>query len=374
MASGTGILKRLLGLPAYALGGINYKLAGFLYTPRPRFVCFPVTFRCNSRCQMCNIWQTPAGTEEISLDKIQEVFSNRLFSKVEEVVLHGGEPTLRKDIKEIYRIIIRACPRLKKIISSTNGLKPGLVDTRVREILSVVDPEETKLVFTVSIDGMKESHEKIRGIRDGFDRAIETLEVFRKYQERYPIEVQIITVIQPQNLAELDHMEDLARKYEVELIFQPLMLDTFYNNLSPDSHLRFTESQYEEYRRFIQKRFADAQDARGVFWNNFVKMMGGAKRSIPCAYDRYVLSLYPTGEVHPCAKEDWVLFGNVYEGSVDAIWFSPRSRAIRKRMKKELCPTCSFYCGAEYSLQKEFFTYVSYRIKKAIPSLFRARN
>ena len=68
----------------------------------------------------------------------------------------------------------------------------------------------------------------------------------------------------------------------------------------------------------------------------------------------------------PCSKEDWILFGNVHEKPVDEIWYSRESKNIRKKMRKEVCPTCKFYCGAEYSLKKEFFTYFRYYLKTSL--------
>lgn len=364
-----GSLSQLIHLPMYIINGILYRLSGFLFTPRPRFVCFPVTFQCNSRCQMCNIWQIPTSSEEIDLSKIAEVFSNPLFKKVEEIVLHGGEPTLRKDIKEIYRIVVHACPKLRNIISSTNGLNPSLLQKRLAEILSVMDPRAIQLTFTVSIDGNGASHEKIRGVRGAFERAIKSLEVLKKCQEQHPIHVQIITVIQPQNVEDLKQMENLARQYDVELVFQPLMIDTFYGNSVSDPRLQFSEGQWEKYREFIRTTFITRKDPKSLYWRTFLNMSNGQKRGIPCAYDRYVLSLYPTGEVLPCAKEDWIRFGNVYQAPVDQIWFSKEAKNIRRKMRREVCPTCSFYCGAEYSLKKEFFTYFTYYLKTTLLSL-----
>jgi MoaA/NifB/PqqE/SkfB family radical SAM enzyme len=312
---------------------------------------------------MCNVWQTPNSAEEIDLRKIEEVFSNSLFKKVEEAVLHGGEPTLRKDIKEIYRIITRSCPELHSITSSSNGLNPGLLRERVKEILSVVNTEKVTLTFTVSIDGLKETHEKIRGIKNGFDRVIESLEVLKEYRKKYPIDVKIITVVQPDNIHDLNSMKKLAEEHGVDIIFQPLMIDTFYNNSSVDPRLQFTESQLREYRDFIKDTFLKAKDLKSLYWKNYLEMMRGGKRTVPCAYDRYVLSLYPTGDVLPCAKEEWIWFGDVTKEQVDKIWYSEKSRKIRKKMIREVCPTCTFYCGAEYSLKKEFFTYLGYRLK-----------
>jgi MoaA/NifB/PqqE/SkfB family radical SAM enzyme len=101
-------------------------------------------------------------------------------------------------------------------------------------------------------------------------------------------------------------------------------------------------------------------------------MMDGGNRAIPCAYDRYVLSLYPTGEVLPCSRESWIHFGNIHEKSVDEIWFGEDAKKIRKRMKKEVCPRCNFYCGVEFALRKEFFTYCTYYVKSRLSSLLHA--
>jgi len=160
------------------------------------------------------------------------------------VVLHGGEPTLRKDIKEIYKIVIQSCPKVNSITLSTNGLDPRLVDKRIEEILSSINPNAIQLTFTVSIDGLREAHEKIRGVKGSFDRTIETVKVLKKHQKSYPIEVAVITVIQPQNLKDLEKMKILAEEYNVDIIFQPLMIDAFYGNLSSDPRLQFSENQY----------------------------------------------------------------------------------------------------------------------------------
>jgi len=356
-------LTHLFYLPVYLFQGVLYRLSGSLFTPYPRFVCFPITFRCNSKCQMCNLWQTPDSQDEINLEKIQEVFSNRLLKKVEDVVLHGGEPTLRRDIAQIFAIVTASLPRLKNITSSTNGLQPKLAKKRIGEILSLVDTTKVNLIFTVSIDGLKQAHETIRGIPGGFDRALETLDILQTFQSHYPIEVKIITVVQPQNLKDLQAMKTLADQYGVEIIFQPLMIDSFYNNSPLDPRLTFSKEQYEEYRQFIASTFLHQRDPKSLFWQNFLQMMDGKERFIPCAYDRYVLSLYPNGDVLPCAAQSWTLFGNVYENPVDKIWFSKKAKDIRIKVQKNLCPKCTFYCGAEYSLKKEFFTFFAYYLR-----------
>ena len=367
-SSSNSRLSTLLNLPKYIYNGLFYKFGGSVFTPRPRFVCFPVTFRCNSKCQMCNMWQTPGDVYELDLAQIEHIFSDRLFRKVEDMVLHGGEPTLRKDIKDIYKILARHCPKLSNITSSTNGLSPSLVKKWAEGILAAINPHHVHLTFTVSIDGLEKTHEKIRGIPGGFGKALESLQILKKLRESNPIDVQIITVMQPMNIDDLESMKELAEKEAVDINFQPLMIDSYYDNSETDPRLCFSPGKLDEYKEFIRKSFINEKSARSLYWQNFIEMLSGRKRRIPCAYDRLVLSLFPTGEVLPCSKESWIRFGSVLDQSISDIWYSSHSKRIRRKMRKEVCPTCSFYCGAEYSLAKEFFTYFRYYVRETLRS------
>ena len=184
-----------------------------------------------------------------------------------------------------------------------------------------------------------------------------TLDMLKAFRAGHSINIEVISVIQPQNLQDLEEVMELAKRYDAGLIFQPLMIDAFYGNSECDPRLRFSKDQVGTYRRFIETHLAPGRSTRSLFWRNYLEMMDGKRRRIPCSYDRYVLSLYPTGEVLPCAKESWTVFGNIHDSPVDELWFGDKAGKIRRRMRREACPTCSFYCGAEYSLQKEFFTY-----------------
>ncbi len=354
-----------LKLPSYIKRGITYKLGGWLFTPKPRVVVFPVNDRCNSRCIMCNRWKKEIE-REISTDKIREVFSSGLFSKVERVNIHGGEPTLRSDLPEIFRIIQSSCPRVNQMWLSTNGLNPERVITRIKEVLSVVDFNKLK-VFSigVSIDGARETHERIRGIKGGFDQTVETVRMLKRLKKEYPLEVNISTVIQPLNLHELDKVERLAEDLDVPVYFIPLMLDTFFN-IESTPEIRFSGDDLAAYKKTIREKCIKGSSMSSLYWNDFIGQMDGAKRKIPCAFDRYIISLYPTGEILPCSRRDWLVYGNVYDSKADDIWFSRETRNIRQRMKKEVCPTCSNMCQVEVSLEEEFFTYLKFYLKRKI--------
>jgi len=314
---------------------------------------------------MCNRWQKEATTE-ISMEKIREVFSSDLFSNVEDVSLHGGEPTLRRDLAEICQVIQNACPGLRRMWISTNGLGTGRIEKRVLEILDVLSFGKMEaLDINVSLDGLEETHDRIRGIPGGFKQATETVRMLRKLSGSHPLKLSIGTVIQPLNLNELEALEELAGDLGVPIFFQPLMFDKFFN-IGGDPQLTFSEEGMETFKKTIAGKLAKGSSTTQFYWHDLLCMMNGAERKSPCAFDRYVFSLYPTGEVLPCSREEWIVFGNVHDAPADEIWFGQKAKAVRQRMRREVCPRCSFYCGVEFALQKEFFTYLRFYLKKKI--------
>lgn len=363
-------LKQIIRFPLYIFEGINYHLSGLLFTPKPRMIQFPVCDRCNARCIMCFRWKKKI-TEEIGLDKIREVFSSSLFSKVEDVNLHGGEPTLREDLAGICRIIQDSCPKMKRLWISTNGFGPRRIEKRVQEILGVLDLEKLDaLEINVSLDGIGETHNKIRGVKDGFKQCLETIQRLKNLGSDSCLKVSIGTVIQPLNIDEIDEIENLAKELGVSALFQPLMFDEFFN-IEDRQNLVFNERKREKLKTLIERKLAKGFMTTNFYWSDFLSMMNGARRKSPCAFDRYVLSLYPTGEILPCSQRDWIMFGNVYDHAVDQIWFGQKAAEVRKRMKKEVCPTCPSYCGVEFSLQKEFFKYFGFYLKRKTSHFFR---
>jgi MoaA/NifB/PqqE/SkfB family radical SAM enzyme len=358
-------LRQLFRLPGYFWGSVQYHLAGTLYTAKPRMIQFPVCDRCNARCIMCNRWSKEAK-DEIGIEKIREVFQNPLFSRVEQVNLHGGEPTLRSDLAEICRIVQDGCPRLKSIWISTNGFGPKRIERRMLEILGALDFRKlSALEINLSIDGIGATHDRIRGVKGGFEQAVNTLMALKRLSEKHPVRVAIGTVIQPLNLKELDDIERFGASHGIPVVFQPLMYDEFFN-LQQCQDLRFSKEDQEALLGIIRRKLGRGSSPTNFYWCDFWRISMGKRRRSPCAFDRYVLSLYPTGEVLPCSRKDWIVFGNVHDEAVDRIWYSQKADAVRKRMKREVCPNCPAYCAVEFSLQKEFAVYFAFYLRRLL--------
>ena len=65
----------------------------------PKEAVIAVTYNCNARCMMCNIWKEKPGRE------VETSTYNKLPTTLKTINISGGEPFLRKDLPEIINII-----------------------------------------------------------------------------------------------------------------------------------------------------------------------------------------------------------------------------------------------------------------------------
>ena len=146
----------------------------------PYKINFSITYWCQSRCLTCNIWQIkPKG--ELSLDEIKQfVAKNNYFKWVE---LTGGEPFLRGDIVDIARTFRDGCKDLYILTFPTNSLcDPKMLRTKITEILSMGIP---RVAITISLDGNKELHDKIRGVPGNYEKAIANYKMLQELSKTY---------------------------------------------------------------------------------------------------------------------------------------------------------------------------------------------
>src|SRR5579883_968498 len=145
---GTELLKRRLIAPQ----------ADFV-----RYMNFAVTYYCNSRCTMCNIWERykvepKKAKEELSLEEIDRIFSSRHLA-LESISLTGGEPYLRKDFKDIVGLVLKRFP-LTSITIPTDSVSPELTLKTLRKVADEYQPLPGRIYISVSLDGLKDAHDQ----------------------------------------------------------------------------------------------------------------------------------------------------------------------------------------------------------------------
>lgn len=148
----------------------------------PRLITHTVTFRCNARCIMCDSWKM-SGDGDLSLAEIEEVY--RQLPAMDAVRLTGGEPFVRNDLSEILRLVERYLQPLWVHITSNGFLTDRIVD------LCQSRDTRTPLQLLISLDGVGEKHNIIRGSSLAWSSALKTLEVLASRRKELRLDLAV---------------------------------------------------------------------------------------------------------------------------------------------------------------------------------------
>ena len=108
---------------------------------------------------MCNRYKKPSmPEEELSIETIKKL-PQMYFTNIT-----GGEPFIRTDLKEIVRELYKKSDR---IVISTNGFFTDRIVDLCKEFPNIG--------IRISIEGLEETNNRIRGLDDGFNRGYTTL-------------------------------------------------------------------------------------------------------------------------------------------------------------------------------------------------------
>jgi radical SAM protein with 4Fe4S-binding SPASM domain len=132
-------------------------------------------------------------------EDIKKVIDQISEAKSLGVGFNGGEPTLRKDI---YEIISYAKTRNLIPLIATNAIS---IDENNAYRLK----QAGLLYAQVSLDGTKETHEKLRGKKGCYDEAINGI----KNLVNQGVYVSVALLANKKNYDEIDHVLKIAKKY-----------------------------------------------------------------------------------------------------------------------------------------------------------------
>lgn len=318
----------------------------------PRSVELEITSGCNLRCRYCSHFSSPGDVDKELAGKDWLVFFGECRDLgVMNILLSGGEPFLRKDIKEIIAGIIEN--RMRFSINSNGSL---ITQDLARFLASSHRCDSVQL----SIDGhCAEIHDSCRG-QGSFTQAVTGLENLRKYH--VPVSVRV--TIHRNNVAFLD---DITRfiLYDLELpgfstnaaMFMGLMrknADKVQLSVEQYSHAMQTLLKLnKKYDNRINATAGPLADAR--CWSYMVKSSGekalssrGAGTLSACGCAESKIAVRADGAIVPCSQLGGYTLGKINQDSLKQIWQSSLAlNRFRNRKKIELsrfeeCRECDY--------------------------------
>jgi len=312
----------------------------FKISARPIDVVFAITYRCNARCTMCNIWKV---TEHNDLDP--QHYSN-IPNTLKHINISGGEPFLRIDLPEIVRQVSSRNPRAHLLIS-TNGFMPE----RVSELTAAAHRIHKNLGVGVSIDGIEDVHDRIRGIPGGFEKAMRTVELLKSKVGLS--DIRIAYTLQDDNVDQLLPVYELSRLLGVEFTWVVAQTSSHYFQNESDAPGHWSGAAVLDgaaleliRRQLLSKRAKDW--ARAYFSYGNLLRAQGRPRPIRCRAGSRFFFVAPNGAVYACNVRD-LYMGNIAEQPWEEIWRGERAESVREEVAK--CQdNCWMVCTARTSM------------------------
>jgi MoaA/NifB/PqqE/SkfB family radical SAM enzyme len=308
----------------------------------PMNITVSVSYRCNSRCKTCNVWQRP--NDDFTLEEYEKTFAS-IGRDAYWFTFSGGEPTLRKDLPEIVEAAYRHC-RPGIINIPTNGIQDRAIPDRVERILQAAPKSD--VIVNLSLDGIGEKHDIVRGVKGNFKRAMSTYAGLRALKDRYRnFTLGVHTVVSNFNVDDFEQIHAYVRdqlqpdSFISEIAEERVELDTVGMGITPPIErygpaierlqLGIRNSEFHNVSRVTQA-FRDR-------YYDFVKRTLVEKRQvIPCMAGVASAQIAPNGDVWTCCIRAESV-GNLrdYDYDFRAAWTTARADELRRSIKAGEC-------------------------------------
>ncbi|MBN1182380.1 MAG: radical SAM protein [Bacteroidales bacterium] len=282
------------------------------------------TYRCNAHCQMCNIWQNPSHVE----DEITPEIIDKLPAGLRQLKITGGEPMMREDIEDI---IAAAYKKTSKVLIITNGYYTDKIINIAKKF-----PE---IMVRISLDGLAEVNDKIRGIEDGFDHALTSA---LRLKELGVKDVGFSTVVSNSNLNDLLDLYYLSVSRDLEFV-TTIKHNSFYF-CKYDNTPENIEDVIKEIDNLIKAMLSSKRKNlklrikdwfRAYLNYGMLNNLSGESRPFDCGVANDSFFLDPYGKVLACngSQEPWIM-GDLKESDFDNIWNSKQAMQVRDKVCK----------------------------------------
>ncbi|MBN1766761.1 MAG: radical SAM protein [Sedimentisphaerales bacterium] len=319
-----------------------------------KFASIIVTYRCNARCHMCNIWKHPSEkSQEITPEIIDKLPAIPTFN------ITGGEPFLREDLNEILAVIK---PKARRVVISTNGYW-------TERILEVAR-KNPWVGLRISMEGLPQANDQLRGIKDGFDHGLRTLIELNNMGIR---DIGFGITVSDRNADDLLELYHLAKMLGVEFATAAVHNSYYFHKF--DNRFESPEIAIRRLRQLVDELLSSRRPKdwfRAYFNQGLINYIQGNPRMLPCRMGSQAFFLDPYGEIRPCNVMEESL-GNIKNSDFYDIWNSRQAQVVREKVG--YCQHNCWMMGSVSEIMKKNISVpLKWVIKKKYLSAFMSKN
>ena len=294
------------------------------------------TLRCNLKCRHCGsdckqIANTPDMPKEDFFKVLDGIASHTDPHKV-FVIVSGGEPTMRPDLEECGKgIYSRGFPW--GMVTNAYGLTPERYSRLLRSGLHSM---------TISLDGLQENHDWLRGMPNSFERASRAIKMV---VDSNAIAFDVVTCVNRRNFSELPKIKE----YLISLGLKNWRLFSIFptGRAAQDPDLQLPAEMFRGLLDFIKETRKEGRIKASFGCEGFLGHYEGEVRDhfYTCQAGVTVGSVLIDGSISACTsiRSDYHQ-GNIYKDDFWDVWQN-RFQPYRDRswMKKDECGDCKWW-------------------------------
>ncbi len=339
----------------------------FVWPKSPIQLIHFVTSKCNAKCEHCFYWKNLNKNNDLSLDQINEITKHQpslLF-----LLISGGEPFLRKDLVNIISAYYKNTGVIE-IFIPTNGLLTQRIITETEKILKICSDIEVNI--EISIDGPKEIHDRIRGVKGCFEKAENTIKELRKLKPKYPnLKISIISTLTKSNQKKIEEFYFYVKDKMKPDVFSLNMVraspkDTTLKDIEVKYYERIHELKCKSLPRKGLKNWMKSliYDLRTRIILETIKRK---KYIMPCYAAKHTAVLSEDGKIFPCEMLNKPIADiKNYNYNFKKLWSSKITRDCSRSIISKKC-----FCTHECFYKINILYNPRYIIKEMLKKIFK---
>ena len=315
-------------------------------------VVWNTTRKCNLRCAHCYInavgeEESGAGMGELTTREAMNLIEDLVSIKSPMLAFSGGEPLLRNDIYELNVYAMKL--GLRTILSTNSTL---ITRDAARKI------KEAGFAYVgVSLDGTEEVHDRFRGAKGAFEKAIQGL----KNLMEAGVKTGVRFAITNQNYDELPKVLEITRREKIprfslfQLVYggrgkeiidwdifneqRRSVMDYIIEEARVSNGMNIVTADNYADGIYLLQDVAEHEPERAAEVEKLLAMQSG------CPAGDGLANVDNRGDVHLCPYWQSRTIGNIREQKFSDIWFDEENEMLAKmrdktRYLKDKCGRC----------------------------------
>ncbi|MDZ7695462.1 MAG: radical SAM protein [Deltaproteobacteria bacterium] len=285
-----------------------------VWTHRLQSVTLYVTNKCNSRCEICDIWKQEPKVD-MPIDVIEKILGDRSIRKDCFFYLTGGEVFLHPQHDQMFSLFNKYN---RKYMLLSNGIL-------WKKLIEAVKKYRIKSVY-LSLDGDREGYKRVRGV-DAYDNVIKAIKGLSEITS-----VRVAYTINPWNTPEdLKHVIKICRDEGV-----------VFNGVGVYTRTPFLQAGIEPSLDMLEGYAVKDFEPLCLY-----RRWQAGLVKVPCWNISVSCTVNENCDVYMCQEKEEIL-GNVKSRTLGEIWRSEKTKTLHHKYRN--CNDCWLGCQRPFDI------------------------